>query len=261
VTFDGVDFGYDPDLPVLHQLSFTATPSTATAIVGPSGAGKTTILNLIARFWDPQAGSVTIGGIDIRELTQQQLFDAVTVVFQDVYLFQGTIGDNIAFGRPDATRPDIEAAARAAQIHDFITSLPDGYDTRVGEGGHTLSGGQRQRVSIARAIVKDAPIVLLDEATAAIDPITERAVQLGLAELVRGKTLIVVAHRLSTIRSADQILALDAGRITQRGTHDQLLDAGGLYARLWHERERATRWRIGINTDSETTPRRARSTT
>lgn len=244
VAFEGVGFGYDPDRPVLHDVSFAAAPGTSTAIVGPSGAGKSTILHLVARFWDPQAGGITIGGVDVRELTPTQLFDAVTIVFQDVYLFQGTVRDNIAFGRPDATQTDIDTAARAAQIHDFITGLSDGYGTRVGEGGATLSGGERQRVSIARAILKGSPIVLLDEATAAIDPIGERAVQAAFAELVRGKTLIVVAHRLSTIRSADQILVLDTGQIVQHGRHDELLATGGRYARLWQERERATRWRV-----------------
>lgn len=245
VAFEGVGFGYDPDRPVLHDVAFTAAPGTATAIVGPSGAGKSTILHLVARFWDPGAGRVTIGGVDVRELTPTQLFDAVTVVFQDVYLFQGSVRDNIAFGRPDASATDIEAAARAAQIHDVVTALPQGYDTPVGEGGSALSGGERQRVSIARALLKDSPVVLLDEATAAIDPIGERAVQAALAELVRGRTLIVVAHRMSTIRSADQILAVEGGRIVQRGRHDQLLsDPDGLYARLWSERERASRWRV-----------------
>ncbi|MEM7272426.1 MAG: ABC transporter ATP-binding protein [Actinomycetota bacterium] len=208
VTFEDVTFGYEVDAPVLEGISFTASTGTMTALVGASGTGKTTILNLIARFWDPSGGVVRIGGVDVRDLTADQLFDAITVVFQDVYLFQGTIRDNIAFGRPGATGAEIEAAAEAAQAHDFISALPDGYETRVGEGGATLSGGERQRVSIARAILKDAPIVLLDEPSASVDPLNERAIHEALTALVRDKTLIVVAHRLSTIRSANQIIVL-----------------------------------------------------
>lgn len=248
VSFDDVSFGYDTDRPVLQGFSFTASAGTMTAFVGASGTGKTTVLNLIARFWDPTDGVVRIGGVDVRDLTATQLFDAVTVVFQDVYLFQGSIRDNIAFGRPDASDADIEAAARAAQCHDFICALPDGYQTRVGEGGSTLSGGERQRVSIARAILKDAPIVLLDEPSASVDALNERALHEALAALVRQKTLIVVAHRLSTIRSADQIIVLagdgGASRIAERGTHDDLLAQGGVYAHLWQERARAAGWRV-----------------
>lgn len=246
VAFDDVTFGYDADGdPVLRDLSFAVQPGTMTAIVGPSGAGKSTILNLVARFHDPQQGAVRIGGVDLRDLTAEQLFDAVTVVFQDVYLFPGTIFDNIAFGRPDATEAEVEAAARAAQAHDFIAALPEGYRTPVGEAGATLSGGERQRVSVARAILKDAPIVLLDEATSAIDPTNERHLQAALAALVRDKTLVVVAHRLSTIASADQILVLDDGRIVEQGGHQALLAGDGLYRRLWDQRQQAARWRIG----------------
>ncbi|MEM7326406.1 MAG: ABC transporter ATP-binding protein, partial [Actinomycetota bacterium] len=251
VGFEAVGFGYVDDAPVLDDITFEARPGTTTAIVGPSGVGKTTVLNLIARFWDPDRGSVTIGGRSVRHLTAAQLFEAVTVVFQDVYLFQGTIRDNISCGG-DLGEEELVAAARAARAHDFISALPDGYDTRIGEGGLTLSGGERQRVSIARAIAKDAPVVLLDEATASMDPINEQAVRRGLASLVAGRTLIVVAHRLSTIRSADQILVLDrpdgpdaAARIVQRGNHEELLAAGGRYGSLWAERERAARWRAG----------------
>jgi len=244
VTFDGVTFGYG-DEAVLHDLSFTVPQGSMTAIVGPSGAGKSSVLGLLARFHDVTAGSVQIGGVDVRELTSEQLFDAVTVVFQDVYLFPGTIFDNIAFGRPDASVEEVEAAARAAQAHDFIAALPEGYDTPVGEAGHTLSGGERQRVSVARAILKDAPVVLLDEATSAIDPTNERKLQEALAELVRDKTLIVVAHRLSTIAAADQILVLDEGRIVEQGDHADLLAADGRYRALWDQRARAARWKVG----------------
>jgi ATP-binding cassette, subfamily B, bacterial IrtB/YbtQ len=229
---------------VLHAIDLTVPAGTTCAVVGPSGAGKTTLLNLVARFWDPQAGAVRLGGVDLRDLTADQLYDAVTVVFQDVYLFPGTVAENIAFGRPDATGDEVVAAARAAQAHDFVRALPEGYDTPVGEGGARLSGGERQRISIARAILKDAPVVLLDEATAALDPTNERLLQTALAALVRDKTVLVVAHRLATIRHADQIAVMDRGRIVERGRHEQLLAAAGLYARLWAERERAARWRI-----------------
>lgn len=246
VEFDGVTFAYGGQArPALTDVSFTARPGTITAIVGPSGAGKSTALDLIARFYDPDGGTVRIGGIDIRELTAEQLFDAVTIVFQNVYLFPGTIRDNIAFGRSGTAEADVIAAATAARAHDFITALPDGYDTIVNEAGSNLSGGERQRISIARAILKDAPIVLLDEATAAIDPTNERHVQAALAELVHDKTVIAVAHRLSTIRSADQIIALDEGRVVERGTHDELIVRDGLYSRYWALRERAETWSIG----------------
>ncbi|MEM7141871.1 MAG: ABC transporter ATP-binding protein [Actinomycetota bacterium] len=245
VEFDQVGFGYDAGQRILEDVTFTAHERSMTAIVGPSGAGKSTVLNLIARFWDPQVGAVRIGGADVRDLTAEQLFDLVTVVFQDVYLFPGTIFDNIAFGMADADPAAVEEAARAARAHDFITALPDGYATVVNESGGNLSGGERQRIAIARAILKDSPVVLLDEATSAIDPTNERAVQAALGELVSGKTLIVVAHRLSTIRSADHILVFEDGEIAEQGTHDDLHAGGGLYRRLWDERERATRWRIG----------------
>jgi ATP-binding cassette subfamily B protein IrtB len=231
--------------PALDGVDVAVPAGTTCAIVGPSGAGKSTVLNLVARFWDPDAGSVRLGGVDLRDLTAEQLYEAVTVVFQDVYLFPATVHDNIAFGRPDATRSDVVAAAREAQAHEFVSALSRGYDTPVGEGGALLSGGERQRVSIARAILKDAPVVLLDEATAALDATTERQVQTALARLVSGRTLLVVAHRLATIRHADQIVVLDHGRVAERGVHADLVAAGGLYARLWAERERAARWTLG----------------
>jgi ATP-binding cassette, subfamily B, bacterial IrtB/YbtQ len=245
IVFRDVDFGYEEGRTVLTDVSFAARTGTTTAIVGPSGAGKSTVLSLASRFYDPGSGQVTLGGVPLTDLTTDQLFDSVTVVFQDVYLFAGTIRDNIAFGAPEATAEAVERAARAARCHDFIMELAEGYDTRIGEGGMTLSGGERQRVSIARAMLKDAPVVLLDEATSALDPLNEDAVGQALATLVRGRTVLVVAHRLSTIRSADQILVMEAGRIVQSGRHEELFaDQEGLYARLWAERERATRWRL-----------------
>ncbi|MCE0536504.1 ABC transporter ATP-binding protein/permease [Kineosporia rhizophila] len=244
LTFEKVRFGYRADQPVLSDIDFAAAPGTTTALVGPSGAGKSTLLALAARFHDPDAGTVRLGGVPLTDLTQDQLFDAVTVVFQDVYLFQGTIRDNIALGRPEATDEEVQAAARAARCHDFVSALPDGYATRIGEGGQTLSGGERQRLSIARAILKNAPVVLLDEPTSALDPLNEQAIQAALGELTAGRTVLVVAHRLSTIRDADQILVLDSGRIAQRGRHEHLLSRPGMYRRLWSERERAANWRL-----------------
>lgn len=245
VSFDAVQFGYDGGTGVLNGVSFEVPEGQMCAIVGPSGTGKSTILSLISRFWDVTGGAIRIGGVDLRDMSEADRAALVTMVFQEVYLFAGTIGENIHMGRPEASQAEIEEAARAAQAHDFIISLPQGYDTPVGEAGATLSGGERQRVSIARAILKDAPIVLLDEATAAIDPSSERALQEALSRLTEGRTLIVVAHRLSTIRSADQILVLEGGGISQQGTHDALLAEGGLYARFWTRREAASRWHLG----------------
>jgi ATP-binding cassette, subfamily B, bacterial IrtB/YbtQ len=251
VSFEAVTFGYQPGRPVLREVNFVARTGTTTALVGPSGAGKSTLLSLACRFYDPEAGVARLGGVSLADLTADQLFDAVTVVFQDVYLFAGTIRDNIAFGRPDATDAAVETAARAARCHSFVSAMPQGYLSRIGEGGMTLSGGERQRLSIARAILKDAPVVLLDEATSALDPLTERAVQEALTELARGRTVIVAAHRLSTICGADQILVVQAGQIVQRGDHHELIaDGEGLYARQWAERHRAARWRLGNRPDA-----------
>jgi ATP-binding cassette subfamily B protein len=248
LTFDAVTFGYVPGQSVLREVSFTARAGTTTAVVGPSGAGKSTLLALAARFYDPDSGTVRLGGADLRRLTATQLFGLVSVVFQDVYLFYGTVRENIAFGRPDADDEAIVAAATAARCHDFIAALPDGYQTRIGEGGLTLSGGERQRLSIARAILKDAPIILLDEPTAALDPLTEQAVQQALAVLTHDRTVVVVAHRLSTIRTADQIIVMQDGRLVQSGRHNNLIASGGLYAHLWAQRERASRWRLTTGT-------------
>ncbi|EKF17545.1 ABC transporter ATP-binding protein [Nitratireductor pacificus] len=245
VRFDAVNFSYDPAKPVLRDVSFEVPERSMTAIVGPSGSGKSTVLSLISRFWDANEGRITIGGADVTRIGEAGLSDLVTVVFQQVYLFAGSIRENIAMGKPGASEAEIEEAARAAQAHDFITRLPNGYDTEVGEGGAALSGGERQRVAIARAILKDAPVVLMDEATAAIDPTNERAIQTALARLVEGRTLIVVAHKLSTIQAADQILVLDDGHIVERGRHEELLSGKGLYARLWSHRARAAGWKLG----------------
>jgi ATP-binding cassette subfamily B protein len=243
IVFDDVSFSYEQK-ETLKNISFTAKERTMTALVGASGSGKTTIANLIVRFWDTQKGSVKIGGVDVKEMTVDSLLRYVSMVFQRVYLFHDTIENNIRFGSPDATQEQIIAAAKKARCHEFIEALPEGYDTVVGEGGSTLSGGEKQRVSIARAILKDAPIVLLDEATASVDPDNEKYIQDAISELVRNKTLIVIAHRLSTIKKAGQILVIDDGRIAQRGTHDELLSKGGQYQNLWQRRQNANSWRI-----------------
>ena len=243
IAFHNVSFAYD-EKTVLKNISFIARPGTMTALVGQSGSGKTTIANLIVRFWDVKQGAVTIGGTDIREMTTDCLLENISMVFQRVYLFNDTIKNNIRFGKADATDEEIMAAARLARCHDFIRGLPQGYDTMVTEAGDSLSGGERQRISIARAILKDSPIVLLDEATASIDPDNEKHIQEAIGELVKNKTLIVIAHRLSTIRHADQIVVVDKGEIVEIGRHDDLLEQQGVYHQLWTKRMSARSWEM-----------------
>lgn len=243
IELQDVVFGYG-DKTILHNVSLSIPAGSLTALVGPSGSGKSTVLRLIARFYDPQEGVIRMGGRDVRDIDPEALLQNVSMVFQDVYLFQDTIGNNIRFGKMDASQQEIEDAARRACCHDFISKLPQGYETLVGEGGSTLSGGEKQRISIARAILKNAPIVLLDEATASLDPENERGIQTAINELTRGRTVIVIAHRLKTLRDADNILVLDKGRVVEQGSHPELLARGGLYARLWELQQRSGRWSV-----------------
>lgn len=245
IEFDHVDFSYEKDgKQILRDVSFSIPEGTTCALVGPSGAGKTTIANLMARFYDVDGGCIRVGGRDVRELTCDSLLEDFAMVFQNVYLFDDTVAANIGFGRAGATREEIEEAARRACCYDFIMELPQGFDTRVGEGGAALSGGQKQRISIARALLKDAPIIILDEATASVDPENEALIQHAIAELTADKTVVAIAHRLATIRNADQILVVDGGGIAQRGTHDDLMRQEGTYRRFVEIREASEGWKI-----------------
>ena len=243
IEFENVHFSYE-NKEILHGIDVTLPDRTTTAVIGPSGSGKTTLCNLIARFWDVDGGSVKIGGKDVREYTLESLMEQISMVFQNVYLFADTIENNIKFGRPQATHAEVVEAARKACCADFIEALPDGYDTVIGEGGASLSGGEKQRISIARAMLKDAPIVILDEATANVDPENEDRLQKAIEELTRDKTIIMIAHRLKTVRNADQILVVDDGRIVQQGRHEELINQEGIYADFVLGRKEAIGWRL-----------------
>ena len=239
-TFENVSFSYHEGTEVLHDINFKTEPGQITAIVGPSGSGKSTVAKLMAGFWDVSSGCISFSGTDVRDIPFEQLMEHVSYVAQDTFLFDRTIADNIRMGMPDATDGEVEAAARAAGAHEFISRLPQGYRTPAGEAGARLSGGERQRITIARAILKDASVVILDEATAYADPENEALVERALSKLVAGKTLVTIAHRLSTITGADQILVMDAGRIVARGRHGELLKTCPLYARMWKEHMSST---------------------
>ncbi|NGY64227.1 ABC transporter ATP-binding protein [Lentzea sp. NEAU-D13] len=243
ITFDRVSFGYDDEL-VLDDVSFTVPHGTTTALVGASGSGKSTAMRLVARFFDVRSGAVRLGGTDVRDLRTPDLLALIAPVFQETYLFDATLEENVRLGKPDASLAQLEEAARRARLDEVVTRLPDGWHTRVGEGGTRLSGGERQRVAIARALLKDAPIVLLDEATAALDVHAESAVTEAMAELSHDRTLLVIAHRLGTVRDADQIVVLDHGRVAELGRHEELLAHNGLYARFIAQREHARGWHI-----------------
>lgn len=240
-----VSFSYDKQK-IINELSFYIPQGTTTAIVGPSGGGKTTLCHLMARFWDVDSGTITLGGTDVREYTLDSLLKNFSMVFQNVYLFSDTIANNIKFGNPTATMQEIIMAAKKACCHEFISKLPDGYDTVIGEGGATISGGEKQRISIARALLKDAPIIILDEATSNVDPENEHQLQMAVAELTRNKTIIMIAHRLKTVKNADQIIVLDSGRIVQRGNHDELIQQKGIYANFIDVRKKAIGWKLKV---------------
>lgn len=243
VSFENVSFSYG-ERKILDHISLQIPAGSTTAVVGPSGGGKTTLCNLIARFWDVDGGVIRVGGHDVKGYKLDSLMKNISMVFQNVYLFNDTIENNIRFGRPDVTHEQVMAAAKAACCHDFIMALSDGYETMLGEGGGTLSGGEKQRISIARAMLKDAPVIILDEATASVDPENEAELQTAIDALTHNKTIIMIAHRLKTVRNADQILVLDGGKIVQRGTHQELLAQSGLYADFIGMRQNAASWKL-----------------
>ena len=243
IQLDHISFSYDKRK-IIDDVSLSIPEKTTTAIVGPSGGGKSTLCNLIARFWDVDAGEVTLGGVNVKDYSMNSLMNNFSFVFQTVYLFADTIENNIKFGRQDATHEEVVAAAKKACCHDFIIRLPDGYNTVIGEGGATLSGGEKQRISIARAIMKDAPIVILDEATANVDPENEKDLMDAVDALTKEKTIIMIAHRLKTVRHADQIVVVDKGQIVQKGTHEQLMEQEGIYKRFVDARQQAVSWKL-----------------
>ena len=244
VEFRNVTFAYG-EKEVLHDVSFTLEKNRMLALVGPSGGGKSTVANLLSRFWDVKQGQILVRGRDIRDIPLSDLMDQISMVFQRVYLFQDTVYNNIAMGRTDATREEVYEAARKARCYDFIMELPDGFDTVIGEGGASLSGGERQRISIARALLKDAPVVLLDEATASLDVENESAVQTALSRLLRGKTVLVIAHRMRTVAGADHIVVLEDGHVAQQGTPAELMEQGGLYRRMVELQRETAQWKLG----------------
>ncbi len=243
IEFNSVSFSYG-NQEVLHNISLRFAENSVTALVGPSGSGKSTVTRLAARFWDVSAGTITLGGVPLVNMSPDELLSHISMVFQEVYLFHDTIEANIRMGKPDAAMAEVIEAAKTAACHDFITELPNGYQTVVGEGGSTLSGGEKQRISIARALLKNAPIVLLDEATASLDPENEVLIQQAISALVEEKTVIVIAHRLQSVCNADQIIVLENGKVNERGTHNELLSLNGLYSRLWEEQNHAGNWRL-----------------
>ena len=244
IKFNNVDFSYLEERQVLQGINFEAKEGTMTALVGASGSGKTTVLNLIARFYDPQSGSITIGGQDIKEVNPDNLLENITMVFQDVYLIRDTIKENVKIGKQDATDEEVREACKKAHIDEFIEALPEGYDTLISEGGMSLSGGERQRLSIACSFLKDAPIVLLDEATASVDVDNEYLIQQSIKELTKNKTVLVIAHRLNTIRHADQIIVFDEGKIAEKGNHDTLVAKGGIYSKMYEKMQEAKKWEL-----------------
>lgn len=244
IVFDKVSFSYDKRNPVLKDLSFTIAQGSKTAIVGASGSGKTTIINLLSRFYDVENGKIKLGNNNIRDYKVETLLKNLSLVFQQVYLFRDTIENNIRFANPKASHEEVVEAAKRAHCHNFIMELPDGYNTMVGEGGSSLSGGEKQRISIARALLKNAPIILLDEATSSVDPENEYEILAAIEELSKGHTVISIAHRLSTVRKADQILVIDEGRLVQEGKHDELINQEGIYSAFIKARERAANWKL-----------------
>ena len=243
IDVENVEFSYDKRK-IIDGVSVHIPQKTTTAIVGPSGGGKTTLCHLIARFWDVDRGCVRLGGMNVKDYSMDSLMKNFSFVFQSVYLFQDTIANNIRFGQPDAPMDKVIDAAKKACCHDFIMALPDGYETIIGEGGANLSGGEKQRISIARAIMKDAPIIILDEATANVDPESEQELTAAIEALTKEKTIMMIAHRLKTVRHADNILVIDGGKIVQSGTHDELMHQGGIYRRFVESRELAVGWKV-----------------